>query len=313
LFSRAFFESLLELNQLDLYRNQENDKYFDTFIVDFDEISYEDMIKLFKSLFLPSVILKLFENAQNLINYIETNKLQKDKILHLKKDSSQYLTPIINKLEQRLFLAQAEGNKAECQKLEFSVKMHQQFLNDPLATMHLFQKAEIFLYRNRKYRYKLERSNILTKKQKQNKQIIDIHEQIYSIGKFYEGYEFFSRTYQKKLWHSTAIKIYKLCKFLNPKLIDNVLKEKVEYLFSQADMKITLNTTRLNDADLFIILNNIPIWAYKSYLKKRRLSIDIQTEKALLQIDKEKENLNEESNPYSKMFENTPISLFLLS
>ena len=141
---------------------------------------------------------------------------------------------------------------------------------------------------------------------------IDWYKQLSAIGKFYEGYEFFSKMYQKRLWHSTAIKIYKLCKLLNPNLIDNVLKEKVVYLFAQADISITLNTTRLNDADLFIMLNNIPIWAYEPYLNKRRLSIELQSERALLLINKEKQNTNVES-PYTKLLKNTPLALFLLS
>lgn len=312
MFNLSFFQSLLELNEIDLYRNQENDKYFDTFIGSFDEIPYNDMLKLFKSLFLPATILKLFENTYKLIDYIEINTAQKDKILKLKKDRQDYLTPIINTLERKCREAQLEGNAAKCEKLSFAIKVHQNFLNDPLATLQVFQKAEIFLFRNRKNIHKLEYMDKSRKKFKEAQKKIDWYNQLSVIGKFYEGYEFFSKTYQKRLWHSTAIKIYKLCKLLNPNLIDNVLKEKVVYLFAQADISITLNTTRLNNADLFIMLNNIPIWAYAPYLNKRRLSIEIQNERAISFINKEKENINME-NPYLKMLENTPLALFLLS
>lgn len=313
MFQQSFFQSLLELNELDPYRNQENDKYFYTFIGSFDEIPYEDMLKLFKNLFLPSVILKLFDNTYNLINYVEANPLQKDKILKLKKDSLKYLTPIINELQKKLLLAQAEGNKSKYQELVLSIKIHQQFSHDPLTTMSVFQKTEIFLFRNRKNIYKLEHLNISTEKLKEAKKKVDYYKQISEIGKFYEGYEFFSKTYQKKLWHSIAIKIYKLCKLLNPNLIDNILKEKIEYLFTQADIQITLNTTRLNKADLFTIINKVPIWSYQTESKKTNLSLEIQNEKLTLHFQKEKVNLKEENNPYPKLFENSPNSLFLVS
>lgn len=313
MFSQPFFESLVELNQLDPYRNQDNDKYFDTFIVRYDEIPYDDMYKLFKNLFLPSVVLTLFKNTYSLINYIEANTLQKEKIFKLKKDPLKYLTPIINGLQKRLLLAQAEGNKSECQKLEFAIKIHQQFLKDSLGVLHLFQKAEIFLYRNRKKIHKLEHLTISTEKLKEAKKKVDYYKQISEIGKFYEGYEFFSKTYQKKLWHSTAIKIYKLCKLLTPNLIDNVLKERIEYLFTQANIQITLNTTRLNKAKLFTIINKIPIWLYETESKKTNLSLEIQNEKLTLHFQKEKVNFKEENNPYPKFFENSPNSLFLLS
>lgn len=311
MFSQSFFQSLLELNELDLYRNQENDKYFDTFIGSFDEIPYDDMLKLFKSLFLPATILKLFENTYKLIDYIQTNTVQRDKILKLKKDRLDYLTPIINNLERKCREAQLEGNALKYKKLSLALSVHQNFLNDPIATLHEFQKAEIFLFRNRKNIHKLEYMDKSRKKFKEAQNKIDWYEQVSAIGKFYEGYEFFSKTYQKRLWHSTAIKIYKLCKLLNPNLIDNVLKEKVVYLFAQADISITLNTTRLNNADLFIMLNNIPIWAYAPYLNKRRLSIEIQSERAISFINKEKQNTNVKS-PYAKLLENTPLALFLL-
>lgn len=311
-FSQSFFQSLLELDELDPYRNQENDKYFDTFIGSFDEIPYDDMLKLFKSLFLPATILNLFENTYKLIDYIENNTAQKDKILKLKKDGSDYLIPIINNLERKCREAQLEGYALKYKKLSFALNVHQNFLHDPLATLQVFQKAEIFLFRNRKNIQKLEYMDKSRKKFKEAQNKIDWYKQLSAIGKFYEGYEFFSKTYQKRLWHSTAIKIYKLCKLLNPSLIDNVLKEKVVYLFAQVDISITLNTTRLNNADLFIMLNNIPIWAYASYLKKRRLSIEIQNERAISLINKEKQNINVDS-PYAKLLENTPLALFLLS
>lgn len=311
MFSQSFFQSLLELNELDPYINQENDKYFDTFIGSFNEIPYEDMLKSFKSLFLPSTILNLFKNTYTLIDYIETNTAQRDKILKLKKDRLDYLTPIINTLERKCRESQLEGDALKYKKLSFAMSVHQNFLNDPIATLHLFQKAEIYLFKNRQKIYKLEREKAKNRKQKEAQKRVDLYTQLSAIGKFYEGYEFFSKMYQKRLWHSTAIKIYKLCKLLNPNLIDNVLKEKVVYLFAQADISIMLNTTRLNNADLFIMLNNMPIWAYEPYLNKRRLSIEIQSERASSLINKEKQNTNVEL-PYANLLENTPLALFLL-
>ncbi len=312
MFNLSFFESLLEFNELDPHRNQENEKYFDAFIGNFDEIPYEDMLKLFKTLYLPSAVLNLFENTYKLIDYIENNTAQRDKILKLKNDRQDYLTPIINNLARKCREAQLEGDAPKYKKLSFAMSVHQNFLNDPIATLHLSQKAEIYLFKNRQKIYKLEREKARNRKQKEAQKRVDLYRQLREIGKFYEGYEFFSKTYQKRLWHSTAIKIYKLCKLLNPSLIDNVLKEKVVYLFAQADISITLNTTRLNNADLFIMLNSIPIWAYAPYLNKRRLSIEIQNERAISFINKEKENINM-GNPYLKMLENTPLALFLLS
>lgn len=309
----SFFQSLLELNELDPHRNQENDKYFDAFIGNFNEIPYDDMLKLFKSLFLPATILKLFENTYKLIDYIENNTAQRDKILKLKKDRLDYLTPIINTLERKCREAQLEGDLIKYEKLSFALSVHQNFLNDSLVTLQLFQKAEIFLFRNRKNIQKLEYMDKSRKKFKEAQKRIDWYKQLNAIGKFYEGYEFFSKTYQKKLWHSTAIKIYKLCKLLNPNLIDNILKEKIEYLFTQADIQITLNTTRLNKADLFTIINKVPIWLYETESKKTNLSLEIQNEKLTLHFQKEKVNLKEESNPYPKLFENSPNSLFLVS
>ena len=313
MFYQSFFQSLLELNQLDPYRNQENEKYFDTFVIHFNEIPYDDMLKLFKSLFLPSVILKLFENTYKLIDYIETNTAQKDKILKLKKDRSDYLMTIIHNLERRCREAQLEGDKAKYEKLVFALKIHQNFLNDPLETLHVFQKAEIFLFRNRKNIQKLEHMDRTIKKLKEAQKKIDWYKQISEIGKFYEGYEFFIETYQKKLWHSVAIKIFKLCKLLNPSLVDNVLKEKIENLFLQTEIKLSLNTTRLNKTDLFTIINHIPIWAYAADIKKRSLNIDIQNERAILKLEQEKKNTNEKINPYFKIFENSPLSVFLLA
>lgn len=313
MFSQSFFESLLELNQLDPYRNQEYDKHFDQFIIHFDEICYQDRLKLFKALFLPSNILKLFENTYNLIDTIEANILQKDKIFKLKKDPLKYLTPIINGLEKKLILAQAEGDKNNCKKIELSIQTHKQFLNDPLQLLHSFQQAKIFLYQHKQsvnYLYSLTSG---TRKQKEAKEIVEKYIQLARIGEFYKGYEFISSTYQHKLWHSVAIKIYKLCKLLNPTLIDNVLKEKIEYLFLQAEIKLTLNTTRLNKADLFTLLENIPIWSYEADIRKRSLNIDIQNERAILKLEQEKNNINETTNPYFKIFENNPLSIFLLA
>lgn len=307
LFSQSFFESLLELNTLDPYRDIQLDNILDDIVIRFDEFPLETIHDFFNKVFLTASILRVFENTHRLINFIESDQLHKNHILTLKNKTKQYLTPLINGLEKDLLLAKAKGDKEEITKIQTALMIHHDFLKSKQKVFNLFETAKIFLINNSKKRAIAKHLTPRTRGQMLTKEQIQSYERINIIQKQYRYYDLITEGYQDKLWYSTAIKIYRFCRFINQGAIDDAtLKEKVENLFLQIDMKISLNTTRLNDAQCHKIENGIPIWR------------DGDSQKTISKLLPFYENQFKEQfnilkdTPYSKIIENTDNTLFCM-
>lgn len=311
LFTKDFFQVLLEFNEIDEYRDKELDKYLNSAIYECDDLPIDTIEKVFSHVPILKSITQVIQNTQKLINDIEADKSQKAHILKLKKDKQRVLNPLINKLEENLFSAKAIGNKDEMKKLETALMVHKLFLHSPNKAMNSFKAIQFFLISNKKLVSKIRRITPKNKKEKEAKETIERYLQAFEISKFYEGYEIITDEYEDKIWHSCAIKIYKLMKAIS-KIEDNVLKEKVEYLFEQFNKTITLNTTRLNKADLFTFLYKQPIWTYEN---NKQIEIDkeildkLANEKILKDLEKAQVK---ETNDYYKVFNNIKNSLFFL-
>ncbi|WP_442764458.1 hypothetical protein [Sulfurospirillum cavolei] len=306
-FSQSFFESLVELNALDPNRDIKLDNILDDIVIRFDEFPLEKIHGFFNSTFITASILRLFENTHKLINAIEADQAHKNHILALKAKTKQYLAPILNGLEKDLLLAKAKGDQEEIIKIQTSLIIYQDFLKSKQKVFNLFETAKIFLLNNSKKRAIATRLIPSTKKQKLAKEQIQFFERICIIQKQYRYYDLITEGYQDKLWYSTAIKIYRLCRFINQGAIDDAtLKEKIENLFLQVGMKISLNTTRFNDAKCYNVENGIPIWRDGNSQKTISKLLPFYEKYFKEQFKMLK------STPYSKIIENIDNSLFCM-
>lgn len=304
--SQPFYESLLELNALDSSRNMQLDSILDDIVMRFNEFSLEKIHDFFNSTFLIKIILCLFENTYKLINTIESDQAHKNHILTLKDKTKQHLTPILNGLEKDLLLAKAKGDQEEIIKIQTALMIHNKFLESKQDVFEIFDTAKLFLVKNATKRTLAKRIVPSTTEQLKTKNKFLEFERIKAMQDFYRYYDIITDDYQSKLWYSTAIKIYKLCKLLNEDIEDNVLKEKVENLFFQIDIKISLNTTRLNNAKCYCVTDGVAIWRdgdAKKYISKL----------LPLSVNKYKEQLNScQNSSYAKKFENSEYLLFCL-
>lgn len=304
---QSFYTAIVELNALDQYRDIKFDPILDDIVIRFDESAEENILKIFNLIFLPNIILHLFKNTHKLIDIIESDKIHKNHILSLKDKTKQHLTPLINGLEKDLLLAQAKGDEEEVIKIQISKSIHNLFLTDKQKALTLFEDAKIFLLNNQRKRNIAKRLIPNTQKQLLAKEKIQLYERVNVMQKHYRYYHLITENYQHKLWYSTAIKIYKLCKYVNQGAIDDgTLKEKIENLFFQINMKISLNTTRINEAKCHSIEEGVSIWR------------DGDSQKSVSKLlpfydDKLKEQFKLLKNtPYAKILENPDNTLFCL-
>lgn len=304
---QSFYTAIVELNALDQYRDIKFDPILDDIVIRFDESEEENILKIFNLIFLPNIILHLFKNTHKLIDIIESDQIHKNHILSLKDKTKQHLTPLINGLEKDLLLARAKGDEEEAIKIQTSKSVHNLFLTDKQKVFTLFEDAKIFLLNNQRKRNIARRLVPNTPKQLLAKEKIQLYEQINVMQKHYRYYHLITEDYQNKLWYSTAIKIYKLCKYVNQGAIDDgTLKEKIENLFFQINMKISLNTTRINEAKCHSIEEGVSIWR------------DGDSQKSVSKLlpfydDKLKEQFKLLKNtPYAKILENPDNTLFCL-
>jgi len=262
---------------------------------------------------MPETIKGLFDNTETLIKYFETNEQHKKRLLDLKKDRTKYLTPIINQLENQLKVFEAEGNIQGTSQKKTAISIHKLFIKEPYSTIKLFHHSKIIFNKNKKQLQILKRHKTVPKKHKDVKEKLLFHEQISNIAKFYSGFEIMTDKYEKTLWHSTAIKVFKLSKILNPNILDAHLKEKIETLFATKNILLSLDTKRLNEAIPYTIVEKQPIWIYKS--KKDSLENTTYIDDQLKEHIENKllTTNNEQEKKYLEILKNTPNSLFLIS
>lgn len=310
---KPFIELLIEFNNLDNFRDTKLDNILLDMILDFDNFKADKTLETINGFFMPKIIKKLFDNTEILIQYFESNEQHKKRLFDLKNDRTKYLTPIINQLKNELKLLEAKGNTQEEIKIKTAILMHSIFLKSPYNAIKLFNDSKIFLSKNKKQLHIFKLHKTVPKKHRKTEDKLLFHEQVSNISKFYNGFEIMTNGYKKTLWHSTAIKIFKLTKILNPNMVDTNLKNLILELFATKNIKLSLDTKRLNEAILYTIVEKQPIWIYKG--KKESLENTTYIDKKL------KEHIgtkllttnNEQEKRYLEILKDTPSSLFLIS